>query len=517
MRTRWRQRIRRVATAVVFVAGVVATAATTAPQTRIDIPDEAATLQLDQDQPAALARIVIALNAEATSTYSGPQFHVSIDAAQPVDPTASAPPAAEPRFIVTSTPPGEPGAGDAWEEEVRLGSPVGLSISCGTGPCERSFWLIAALDGPDAPAVQVDWHVEGFLTFGGTAWPTGAGGTITIDPPTYVEGPIPDLVATTEPDVVELGPQRPAAARVIEVRVGADAIPDVQDLAEPVPFVLLSIDVTRRPGSDSGSGSGGRSERRPLVKVFPLDGPDLVANPDGPLPTPIDVAREADPFADCEPGADCVRRFLVTFEWAGDAGVDEAYDWGVRVRRLDLVSAWSTPAELSVSVERRFDVDPSREAGRLHLEGETTGVDSSDTPQVRVELATSTAATDPILRLLPAPAVMTYRAEIVHEAPGPTVLGGKARAIVHLPGYENGGTALLDARFEGDSMRVVTNPLAGCPVGDACQDLRISLIPSRSGPDAPLPTIEFSWSLDMTLYEFAEAPLELFSMDRSPN
>ena len=515
MQSTLRLRIRRLATAAVFVAGVVATAATSPPSTRIEIPDELATLRLDEDQPAALTRIVVNLNAEATSTYSSPRFLVSIDALDSLDPNASGSRiTAEPRFIVTSTPPGEADTGDAWEDEVRIGSPVGLSVSCGIGPCERSFWLIAALDGPDAPPVEVTWHVEGSLTFGGTAWPTGAGGTITIDPPAFVEGPIPDLVATTESEVVQLGPQRPAAGRVIEVRIGAEAIPVDQGTVEPVPFVLLSVDLVQHPDSGSGSNPG-----RPLVKVFPLDGAELIANPDGPLPTPVDVAREADAFADCEPGTDCVRRFLVTFEWTGAAGEDEAYDWGVRVRRLDLVNAWSSPAELSVSVERRFDIDPAREAGRLHLEGETVGVESSGAAQVRVELATSTTATDPVLRLLPAPAVMTYRAQIIAEdpEPKPTVLGPKARAEMLLPGYENGGIASPDARFEGDSVRVVTNPLAGCPVGDACQDLRVALIPSRSGPDAALPAIRFSWSLDMTLFEFAEAPLELFSMDRSPD
>ena len=98
----------------------------------------------------------------------------------------------------------------------------------------------------------------------------------------------------------------------------------------------------------------------------------------------------------------------------------------------------------------------------------------------------------------------------------PTVLGAKATAVVDVPGDENDGVRGLDAAFEGNSMRVVTNPLAGCPVGDACQDLRVALIPHRPGLDAELPTIRFRWSLDMTLYEFVEAPLELFSMDRSP-
>ena len=268
MRSIWRHRIRRVATAAVFVAGVVATAATSPAQTTIDIPDEFATLRLDKDRPAALTRIVIALNAEATSTYSGPQFSLSIDDIRSLEPSASgsgSPP--EPRFVVTSTAPGEADAGDAWEEEVRMGSPIGLSLNCGTGPCERSFWLIAALDEPDAPAVEVDWRVEGALVFSGTAWPTGAGGTITIDPPAFVEGPIPDLVAATEAEVVELGPQRPAAARVVEVRIGADAMPDDQGMVEPVPFVLLSIDLVARPGS------GGNYARRPLVKVFPSIGP----------------------------------------------------------------------------------------------------------------------------------------------------------------------------------------------------------------------------------------------------
>lgn len=513
MPSTWQHRIRRVATAVVFVAGVVATAATSPAQTRIDIPDKAATLRLDDDRPAALTRIVITLNAEATSTYSGPQFQLSIDSLDSLDPNASGSRiTTEPRFIVTSTPPGEAETADAWEDEVRIGTPVGLSVTCGTGPCERSFWLIGALDGPEAPAVEVGWHVEGHLIFGGTAWPTGAGGTITIDPPTFVEGPIPDLVAATEPEVVELGPERPAAGRVISVRIGADAIPDDQGMVEPVPFALLSIDLDPRPGS------GGEYARRPLVKVFPLDSPGLVENPDGPLPTQVDVAREADAFADCEPGVDCVRRFLVTFEWTGKAGENESYDWGVRVRRLDLINAWSSPADLSVSVERRFEVEPANEAGRVHLEGEAVGVAASDEHQVLVELSTSTTATDPVLRLLPAPAVMTYRAQIIHEEPGPTVLGSKARAEVRVPGFENGGVAGLDVQFQGNSVLVVTNPLAGCPVGDACQDLRISLIPNRSGGlDAALPTIRFHWTLDLTLYEFVEAPLELFSMDRSPD
>ena len=171
----------------------------------------------------------------------------------------------------------------------------------------------------------------------------------------------------------------------------------------------------------------------------------------------------------------------MTFEWTGEEGEDEAYDWGIRVRRLDLVNAWSSPAEMSVSVERRFDVDPAKEVDRVHLEGEAIGVASSDEHQVQVELATSTTATDPILRLLPAPAVMTYRAQIIHEEPGPTVLGSKARAEVRVPGYENGGIPLIEGQFQGSSVLVVTNPLAGCPVGDACQDLRISLIARRTG------------------------------------
>ena len=520
MRSGWQHRIRRVATAAVFVAGIVATAATSPAQTLIDVPTQHGSLRLDHDQPAALTRVVIALNAESTSTSSGPQFQLSIDAIRPADQAASGSPGAsgsqgadDPRFIVTSTAPGETGVGDAegtWEEEVRAGSPVSLPISCGIGPCERSFWLIATLGEADAPAVDVAWHVEGRLMFSGSTWPSGAGGTIDIEQTTYVEGPIPDLVAATESEVVLLGPERPAAARVIKVRIGAAAVADTV-AGDPRPFALMSVDLEPRPGS------GGTYERRPIVKVFPLDGADLVANPDGPLPTPVDVAREANPFGDCEPGADCVRRLLVTFEWTGEAGEDEAYDFGIRVRRLDLVTAWAAPADLSVSVERRFDVDASQEAGRLHLEGEAVGAAASDAHQVRVELASSTTATDPMLRLLPAPAVMTYRAEIVDGEPAPTVLGSRAEAVVFVPGWENGGSPLLDAQFQGDSVRVVTNPFAGCPVGDACQDLRISLVAHRPGLDAEVPTIRFRWSLDVTLYEFAEAPLELFSMDRSPN
>jgi hypothetical protein len=513
MATVTRRRLRQAAIVGVFVAGVFATAATSPPSTSIQIPPERASTRLDAGHPAALTRIVVRINQEATSAsfYGGATLR--IDSVRPVVAVGSAPiDAAAARFILASSTPDslapshdpaqatlEPGP-SSFQAEVRLGSEVALPMQCGIGPCERVFWLIAELADPEAGAVEIEWHVGGNLIYSSTTWPSGAGASIAIDPSVLVAGPVPSLVVSTEPEVVALGPRQPAAARLVEVRIGAEAIP--QDGA---PIAVMSVELQARPGS------GGSYERQPLVHVYPLD--ELAGQPlTGPLPTRLE--REVDPFAGCAPGAGCTRRFLVAIEWMGDEGEEEAYDWSVTLRRLDIAGAWSAPAELAATVERRFEVDPRAEASVLHFEGTSMAVDFDGAPQVQLELGTMTTATDPLARLLPAPAVMTYRTHVLGIDPPPSPDVARASANIALPGWEDGARSILRA-FGSGATEVITNPLAACRVDDACPNLTISTFTYRAR-DEPLPTVPFEWSLDLTLFAFREAPLTLSSADHSP-
>jgi hypothetical protein len=509
-----RLRLRRAAITGVFIVGVFATAATSPPSTSIQIPAQSASVHLDAEHPAALTRIVVRVNEEATSAHFYNGAHVRLSAVQSVGSSGSAFGAADgARFIIASIPPGAATAAPEWarpdaepgptpyQVEVRPGLEVALPMDCGIGPCERSFWLIAELTDPEAGSIEIELQVSGALQYTNTTWPSGAGATIDIDPPILVAGPAPQLVVSTAPEVIELGPRQPAAARVVEVSIGADAIgKDGESIA------VMSVDLSSRPGS------GGDYERQPIVNVYPLDGIGA-DNPEGPLPTGLE--RKPDPFSGCVVSAKCTRRFLVTLEWTGDAGEDEAYDWSVTVRRLDLVRAWSAPAELSATVERRFELAADAPSAVFHLEGQSVGIGSDDAPQLRLELGAMTTATDPLARLLPAPAVMTYRTRVLGVDPLQSPDVYQAAANLDLPGSRAGMKGIY-RRFGAGLASVTTNLFAGCQVGDACPELTITTIALRDRPEAPLPNVPFEWSLDLTLYSFTEAPLTLSSIDHSP-
>ena len=510
----YRDRLRRLAIGIAFVVGVGAIAATSPGYTTIDIPAKFGSFSLDADRPASLSRVIVRLSPEATSTYGNSYVTLIIDDVSGIaDGGSGSVPDESVRFIVTSGTPdagaiGEPAVDgplpSAWQAEVRRGSSVSLPIDCGSGPCERAFWLIAQLSDAVEGPVDVGWHVEGELRFSGTNWPSGAGGSLEIEAPVLVEGPLPQLVVSTPAEALTLGPQNPAAARVVEVGIGAGALP-----ADGSQGAILSIELERQ--------HGGSDARPPLVKLYPLDAVGVDPNPDGPLPTAAGFGGALDPFTDCDPGGGpCTRRYLVTFEWTGDTEMDETFEWTATVRRLDVARAWSAPAELSATIERRFDIDREERPTIKHLEGEATTSESGLPAQVQVELATQTTATEPIFRLLPAPAVMTYRANVLGGDPSATGGGPRVTTVVTLPGWEGGGVTQINAGSERGSLAVTTNPLAGCAVGDACPSLTISTVAERVEYEAPRPTLNYGWRLDITLYSFAEAPLELSTLDHSP-
>jgi hypothetical protein len=193
---------------------------------------------------------------------------------------------------------------------------------------------------------------------------------------------------------------------------------------------------------------------------------------------------------------------------------EASYDWSVRVRRVDLVRVWSAPAELSARVTRRFDVAPGATPTTVHLEGDVSPVARDPATQVRVGLATRTTSTDPLARLLPVPAVLTYRAEQQGPVPSP---GGRSVVSVATQVNGNGGDQEFGS-FDGGRISIVMNPAASraamCRVGDDCPEVAIDITP-LDGNSAAV-GLRFHWSLDVTVYPFADVPVSVSGTLRSP-
>jgi hypothetical protein len=311
---------------------------------------------------------------------------------------------------------------------------------------------------------------------------------VEIEPAILVEGPVPQLVVTTPQEELELGPTRPAAARRVEVRLDAEAIPD-----DGSQVAVLSVDLVLRGG-----------ERPAIIQAFSVD---MAGTGFPSLPMLERSSTEFDPFAGCEPGADCIRQFLVTFTWAGDEAVGEAHNWSVTLRRTDLVRAWSRPADLSASVEARYDVDPAVEPTKVHFEGDAIGVDRAAPPMGQLALATDTTSVDPLAPLLPVPAFMTHQASIITADPAATP--GYVASAISFPGNEAGMKSIREPVRVGGVTTIFANPLAGCRIADACPDLVIKAERGVTSEGAELPAVDIHWSVDLLVYSFIDVPISL--------
>ncbi len=512
MQATLRRRLRQVAIVAIFIVGVFATAATQPARTTVDITPARATLQLDAGQPAVLTRFVVSLDAEATAGEGNNHVALHVDEVRSAGASGSAADLGQPRFIVTTATPGSlPMSGTpmpdeaprptTWQVEAQPGAEVGLPIDCGVGPCQRAFWLIAELANPDAMGVEVDWHLDGRLTFYGSAWPSGAGARIEIDPSIAIAGPVPALVASSEPEPLILGPSQPAAAREVELTLGAAAVPD-----DGSRVATIAVDLVRHDGPRGTSGIP------PVVQLYPIDGPNAGEPGDGPLPTPS--AADLDPFAGCLPGAECTRRFLATFAWTGETDEDETYEWSVKVRRVDLVRAWSTPADLSATVTRRFDVDPQSESRKVHLEGDVIAAPFDRAPQVQLALTTSTTSSDSLTRLLPVPALLRYRATVISS--DPSADDPNLGTVILPTGHFEGDARRIDPNFDGPEQFVVANPMAGCRLGESCDYLTIETVAHGVAGSTPRVPINVHWTLDLTVYSYTDVPITLTTEDDSP-
>ncbi|HJP88987.1 MAG TPA: hypothetical protein VJ850_08140 [Candidatus Limnocylindrales bacterium] len=499
---RERRRARQAAVLLAFAMSVIATAATSPASVPISIAPSSSTLHLDPDHPVALARVVVKVTAEATSGRPYYDVNLWINDLAPSEGGTPFPYAATPvSLIVMSAVPGllpvapseapaaEP-VPSAWQRELSRQRNAALPIQCDGGPCERAFWLVAQLADDQAAGVDIDWKVEGTLRFPANTWPSGAGATITIDPPIAIAGPIPQLVQSTDADPIVLGPTSPAVARVVEVGIESAGI-----TGNGQPVGALSVDLVGRSAQTS-------YDRQPIVRIYPLDGVEAPGG--GPVPSP--AVAGADPFSGCDPGADCTRRFLVTFAWNGIEDADERYDWTLSVRRVDLVAAWTSPAELSASIKRRIDIDASVAPTTVHLEGDEQSVDGFADPQIRLGTASDTTATDVLAPLLPVPAVMRYRVVVANEGPNATPRFGDS-AIVRFPGDRPSPEFYLT--FATNDVAVVANPMAGCRLGALCGDLEMKFQRQAPADKEPPPAFTAHWTLDVLGYSYVDVPITL--------
>jgi hypothetical protein len=501
-----RLRARQIAILAAFVLGVIAIVATSPVTSSIHVAPKSATVHLDADHSTALTRILVRINAEAATGSPNSRIDVHVDSVVATAAGAGPTSATEAvRFIVTSAPIGQLSpaptllTGDqplptAWQAEFSSTSPRELPLACPVGPCERAFWVIAQLRDQQTSAVDVHWSVEGDLGFYGD-WPSGGGATIEIGDPILLTGET-QLTAATPDEAVTLGPRHPAAARLLEVTVGASAIP-----TDGSALAFLSVELV-----------GGNVPV--TTAVYPVDGP-TAAVPSPGASFPPAAPYGVDPFTGCVPGTSCTRHFLVTMAWTGDSPEEQSVDWRATVRRVDLTRAWSTPADLSARVQRRFDVADDEQPTTIHLAGDSIAAGRDLRPQVVLPMRTQSSAGEPLARLLPVPAVLTYRAHVGEPNPLPSDwrAGPSSEITLPIPGavartelFTNGTVEVIENATATD----YANTYRVCHVSETCPPLTISTSVSRLDPAATAaPSVEIHWSVDVNVYSYADVPVSV--------
>lgn len=517
--TRRVARVRQLAILCVFMVGTVAIAATSPPMTTVEVPTKKTSVLLDAERPTALTEIVVRINAEATSGSPRNNLRIGVDAVRRSQSDSASPSASgtgstgsspDVRFIVTTATPSvlptpEPSSPAVaplptpWQAPLSLGAPRDLPIQCGVGPCERVFWLIAQLTNADAGPVEIEWSVGGRLEYSANAWPSGAAASIEIGQPLLLAGPVAQLTASTAVERLTVGPGNPAAARVVQVQIGAGAIPD-----DGSPLGTLSVDFI-----------GGQPRPLPAIAIYPLGAASTSTSP-SPSLTPT-IVPGSDPFAGCLPEQSCTRSFLVTLAWTGNEDREQAFDWQMTVRRVDLVRVWSTPAQLSARLERRFDI-AAESASTFHSEGESEAIGPAPSPQIRFGVSTRSAGGNPLAPLLPVPAVIRYSAEIVDPNPPPSnnVASVSGSILAPVPGSSRSAVSFI---LGNGPTNVVASAMASgsgvCRIAQACPDLEILTRVSHGGQTAStLPLVRFRWSLDLTVYSYTEVPVSMSVEDR---
>ncbi|MFN8630506.1 MAG: hypothetical protein U0838_09375 [Chloroflexota bacterium] len=493
---------RQLAVLVVFVLGVVATVADQPimPPT-VQLGSTGATISLDPDHPAVLTRVVADFSPE--STLGGTPIIVLAPIQLTVDGRPDPSLATVVHVIATTASPadpgGSPGPGQAtvpplWQAELSTASGAQLQAACGSGPCERAFWLVAELADTKAGPVDVAWSASASVTYREVKdYPSGGTATFTVDAPVKLAGPAPALAASTPAEILRLGPTAPAAGRVVDVTVGADAIP--ADGSSPVAIELL---VNGAP--TTGYPANGF--------VQTLDSPDGTSPPKGGGP--------AAAFTGCAPSAACTRRFLVTFQ----STVDVTLSWALSVRRLDVGGALAHPADLAAEVSRRFDIDASRQPSTAHLEAVAALAGANVATAQHATLTIRTTSTDPVAGLLPVPLVMdfTMRADVGSPSPRPSD-GWRLNAGLRVDNSNVGGLYGSGSSSTEIIARDIPGPRwqTACGVGVVCHSIEVTAgLSWNSQATSALAPETAHWTLDARVYSYTDVPMAITATPVTP-
>ena len=348
-----------------------------------------------------------------------------------------------------------------------------LDVGC-QASCERSFRLVAY--STDEGDVSATWSASASMTYRDT-WPSGAAIELSANAPASA-GAGRVLAAELPTDSVAVDAAHPAAGRLIEIRLAAAAIP-----ADPND-VLTSAVLT------SSEAMGDRSP----VNLIALDTSSV---------TPALSLPQFDPFADCVPGQDCVRRFMLTAQWWDDP--IPAVTWSLRVTQVRLRGQVAPADALSIKVVRTYEVaaEPPqvlRVQGSFSIGGpKGPSTENSDTFSV---FAVQFGNSDVSLGTLPIPGTVDFAVSVngLSSLPsGDTFtarLGHDSSPDMHIYGTGEVSAPLRDTHGH------VTAPMA------------FQVQAYRGDPtDAPSPEITVHWTMELKVYRYSDLPV--FQMSAS--
>jgi hypothetical protein len=469
-----------------LAAAAIASMATTAPNmtTTIDGPIASGVLTVDADHPISVQRVTVTVNdvAFAASGRVSVYFSRADESAitLTVVPILSA--ADQGRS-------GIPAGGSDGALEIPPNSPASFELDC-QSPCERSFRVFAQASGAASSGTSVTsgsaaWSVKGSLVYTGSIWPSGAGMSFRVDDPIAVGGAGRSLSAELPDAQITLDATHPAAARLVEVRLAASAVPSSP--SDVVSNAVLQVSLGANiPVGTLASSYYGVSFRQ--VSPVPTVASQLPSLP------------QFDPFGGCEPGSDCVRTYLLTARWYGSE--PETIDWSLHLSQIRLAGGAAAPGSMQVTVLRSFDItgDPPR---RLHLEGDLTITPGDgDSRSASTEVAVVVAPEDPAAvwpvpyDMVPVPGVVRFETTLPAGATlAPGVIRYQDLTSTWLPYNSGGDLSPIVAALFGDE-----HP---DPAGPLTFKVEVGVDQRNAALTAP---VTIHWTLDIDVYTFDGLP-----------
>ena len=479
--------LRRTVAMVALAAAVFASMATSQAtmQTTIEGPVASGVLTVDADHPISVQRVTVSVNDVAFAASGRVSVFFSRVGESPISLMV-----VPVRSDVSQGQNGVPTGGSDGALEIPSASPASFELDC-QSPCERSFRVFAqasgsSASGSDAMSGSAAWSVKGSLVYTGSIWPSGAGMSFRVDAPIAVGGAGRSLSAELPHEEITLNATHPAAARLVEVRLAASAVPSSP--SDVVSNAVLQVSFgSYISGADLTNSAYGVS----LEQVSSVPPPGVGGVPSLP---------QFDPFDGCGPGGDCIRTYLFTARWLGDK--PETIDWSLHLSQIRLAGGAAAPGSMQVTVLRSFDVtaDPPR---RLHLEGDLTVTPGDgDSRSASIQVAVAVAPVDPAAssaipyEMVPVPGVVRLESTL------PT----GATLDPRLTRYQDLSSTWLPSRGGGDLSPIVAAPF-GAQHPDPASPLTIQVLVGVDQRNAALTApLTIHWTLDIDIYTFDGLP-----------